>query len=51
MTGTCEWATARWLRFDQIETPDSLDLSRAPGGVAGRKIGPDGAPATSANAL
>ena len=42
MKGQCGWATAHWLRFADIETPDTLDLSGHPSGAESWKIGPDG---------
>lgn len=38
----CRWATLHWIRFADVETPDSLDLSIRPRGAASWKIGPDG---------
>jgi heme-degrading monooxygenase HmoA len=45
MNKTCRWATCHWLRFGDIQTPDTLDLSRAPAGAASWKLGADGAAA------
>jgi hypothetical protein len=41
MAELCRWASAHWIRFRGVETPDSLDLSARPRGAAGWKIGPD----------
>lgn len=38
----CRWATLHWIRFGEVETPQSLDLSGFPPGAASWKIGPDG---------
>lgn len=38
----CKWASAHWIRFRAIETPDSLDLCAYPSAAASWKIGPDG---------
>ncbi len=42
MVELCHWATAHWVRFPDIETPDTLDLSGRPIGAASWNIGPDG---------
>jgi heme-degrading monooxygenase HmoA len=38
----CRWATLHWIRFVDIETPESLELATSPIGAASWKIGPDG---------
>jgi hypothetical protein len=36
------YATAHWLRFQDVTTPDQLDLSLKPQGAVSWKIGPSG---------
>jgi len=38
----CRWATLHWLRFPEIRTPATLDLSTRPVGARSWKIGADG---------
>lgn len=45
MNRECRWATCHWLRFAEIQTPETLDLSPRPPGAASWKLGPDGAAA------
>jgi hypothetical protein len=42
----CRWVTFHWLRFGDVETPETLDLSHVPSGAMSWKIGPDGAVAS-----
>jgi hypothetical protein len=42
MSQKCRWATAHWVRFKNIETPDTLDLAARPVGAASWMIWPDG---------
>jgi len=42
MTEPCRWATLHWLRFAEIRTPETLELSMQPAGAASWKIGSDG---------
>ncbi len=42
MVGLCRWATLHWIRYKQIETPKTLDLSLAPRGAGSWRTGPDG---------
>jgi hypothetical protein len=51
MAQRCSWATAHWLRFRSVETPDRLDLTRPPRGASSWKIGPDGPPAPDGSRL
>ena len=41
---SCKWASAHWIRFPSIETPETLDLSGRPSGASSWKIGADGPP-------
>lgn len=51
MSEPCRWATLHWLRFADVRTADTLDLSLRPEGAASWKIGPDGGVAPDGSRL
>jgi len=51
MNEPCRWVTLHWLRFPDIRTPATLDLSRQPVGSMAWKIGADGAAAPDGSRL
>ena len=51
MRELCRWATLHWLRFPEIRTTATLDLTERPHGAVGWKIGADGAAAADGSRL